>query len=84
MPIGVVPNCWDAKALIILSLYTGRTGLAGHVRTLAEGGGSETALFTLRELGEAGKNSERAGRLAIYGRTFLVGWIWSELYVFSR
>lgn len=80
MPTAEVSS-WDSKAMMLLSLYTGQTGMCGHVRMLIEKTGCETALFRVRDLGESKQGSEEAKRLVLQGRSFLISWVWSELYV---
>lgn len=70
----------DAKALVLLGLYTCMTGFCGHVAEMTNNLYLSSALFRLRDLGQADSRSKEAMDLTMKGRTFLITWIWTTLY----
>lgn len=69
----------DLKALMLLSSYTGQSGLCGLVAEKLGQTDLPKALLMARDLAEELKGSDQARILVRQGRTFLVFCIWAAL-----
>lgn len=64
------------KAVVLLGLYTGLTGLLGQTVFLCYDLGVATAMFEYEALTAEEQASRKGALLISKGRTFLVSWLW--------